>query len=94
MTWPTWRTDYATTPGLADRLAFTGGPAVIPPPPTIPPPISAVAGDWMPIRHVTNWRVVRCPGPKAVYHRGTDGSVRVYGGLEAAQARANKLNEK
>jgi hypothetical protein len=62
------------------------------PPPTIPPPIPTVVGDWVPIRHITNWRVVRSPGPKAVYHRGTDGHVRVYGGLEAAQARANKLN--
>jgi hypothetical protein len=63
------------------------------PPPTIPAPLTAVPGEWTPIRHVTNWRVVRNPGPKAVYHRGTDGHVRVYGGLEAAQARANKLNQ-
>jgi hypothetical protein len=63
------------------------------PPPTIPAPLPlAHYGDWVPIRHVTNWRVVRCPGPKAVYHRGTDGYVRVFGGRDAAQARANKLN--
>ena len=41
------------------------------------------------------WKGVRNsnPGPKAEYHRGTDGCVRVYAGLEAAQARANKLNQ-
>jgi hypothetical protein len=61
-------------------------------PPTIPAPLAAVPGNWVPIRHVTNWRVVRNPGPKAVYHRGTDGAVRVYAGFDAAQTRANKLN--
>ena len=62
------------------------------PPPTIPAPLAQVPGDWVPIRHVTNWRVVHCPGPKATYHRGSDGAVRVYGSRDAAQARANKLN--
>ena len=68
------------------------------PPPTIPPPVVADPlplahyGDWVPIRHITNWRVVRNPGPQAVYHRGTDGSVRVYRSLDAAQSRANTLN--
>jgi len=48
--------------------------------------------DWEVLRHVANWRVVRNLGPKTEYHRGSNGAVRVYSELEAAENRAAKLN--
>jgi hypothetical protein len=78
------------------------------PPPAIPPPLASVPGDWSVVRNFSHWRVYRVVKTEIVklvgedrivqvfkhneYHRGTDGSVRVYDGFDAAQNRANKLN--
>lgn len=52
-------------------------------------------GDWQVIRHGgSSFRVVRSPGPRSRYHRGTDGTVRVYRDEQAAQRRADILNGK
>jgi hypothetical protein len=68
--------------------AITSG---LPPSAFILPP----SGDgWAPLRIAGNWRVVRNAGPKAEYHRGDNGAVRVYRDEAPAQRRADILNGK
>jgi len=53
---------------------------------------TAITDEWAVVRHVSNRRVVRNAGPKAEYHRGDNGAVRVYRDEAPARRRADILN--
>ena len=53
---------------------------------------ATTTGSWVVVRVARNFRVYNTLSGE--YHRGTDKCVRVYAGKEAAQARADKLNER
>jgi len=54
--------------------------------------MTTTTGDWIAVRACSNWRIWNTV--TKAYHRGTDKTVRVYVGQDAARARADKLNER
>ena len=53
--------------------------------------------DWQAIRAIRHWRVVRDPGPKAVYMRESTGQhrpVRTFDSEQAARNAAERMNRK